>query len=112
MSTLIIIVLAVAVILVALVAAAVLTRRSAQPESNESQPAPEIDPEERRRQRQAAVDRGDDLLDRRVELDSRRGTLGGNVLLDDALQELAARHERGEISDAEFEVEKTRLLGG
>lgn len=46
--------------------------------------------------------------------DGTRGSRPGGALSDDAryqrLLELAERHERGEISDAEFTTEKKRIL--
>jgi hypothetical protein len=66
-----------------------------------------------RRQRQEVLDtRGSELIERRVELDARRGTLGGDAGLERALDELYHRLEAGEIGEQEFEVEKVRLLGG
>lgn len=111
MSTFIIAALAIAVIILAALAAVVYMRRDSE-ETPAPAPAPGPSADEVGRRRREAVDRGDVLLDRRVQLDSRRGTLGGNAALDDALQALADRHQRGEISDEQFEMEKTRLLGG
>jgi uncharacterized membrane protein len=66
-----------------------------------------------RRELEQAVDaRGSELIERRVELDARRGTLGGDVGLERALDELYKRLEAGEISEQDFEAQKVRLLGG
>lgn len=55
---------------------------------------------------------GTELLQRRVALDMRRGTLGGDSDLDAALEHLEQEWRRGTISDEQFEAEKLRLLGG
>jgi hypothetical protein len=66
-----------------------------------------------REARHHAVDElGTELIERRVELDSTRGTLGGDRALLEALDRLEERRRKGEISDDEFEAEKIRLLGG
>jgi hypothetical protein len=62
--------------------------------------------------RQAAEERGTELLDRRIALDDRRGPLQGNAWIDDAMAALEQRRDRGEISESEFESEKIKLLGG
>jgi hypothetical protein len=79
-------------------------------------PPPEIiedDDAEARRARQAlAAERGTELLERRIALDARRGTLGGDTQLYDALEDLQERLRSGQISEDEYEQEKVRLLGG
>jgi len=66
-----------------------------------------------RRSRQAALEPIEDaLLQRRVDLDARRGMLGGDNDLLEALDELERRRTAGEISETDFEAEKVRLLGG
>jgi hypothetical protein len=80
-------------------------------------PAPTVasTPAERaaRHARQTEVEtRGEELLERRVSLDSKRGTLGGDNTLYDALDELQKRRQEGQISEVEFEREKVRLLSG
>ena len=67
---------------------------------------------ERDARHQAVDELGTELIGRRVELDSRRGTLGGDRDLLEALDRLEERRRHGEISDEEFEAEKVRLLGG
>ena len=57
-------------------------------------------------------ERGSELIERRVELDARRGTLGGDAELLHKLELLEERRRKGEISEEAFEREKTRLLGG
>jgi hypothetical protein len=59
---------------------------------------------------QALEDRGTELLERRVELDVRRGALGGQTRIHDAFVELEQRLRAGEISEEEFEREKVQLL--
>jgi hypothetical protein len=56
--------------------------------------------------------RGQELLERRIELDSVRGPLMGNSAVYDAFIELEERLRSGEIDEEEFEREKLRLLGG
>jgi hypothetical protein len=56
--------------------------------------------------------RGQELLDRRIELDAIRGPLMGNTEVYDAFIKLEERLRSGEIDEAEFEREKVRLLGG
>lgn len=56
--------------------------------------------------------RGTELLHRRVDLDGRRGTLGGNTELYEAFERLEAELRAGTISESNFEQEKVRLLGG
>lgn len=70
------------------------------------------EPPESVERRRAAQELGDELLARRIALDSRRGTLAGNSELDDALVRLEEKARNGEISESEFEAEKVRLLGG
>jgi len=66
-----------------------------------------------RRSRQAALEPIENaLLQRRVDLDARRGMLGGDSDLLEALDELERRRVAGEMSEAAFEAEKVRLLGG
>ncbi len=68
---------------------------------------------EERRLRQQRIDlQGTELLARRVVLDGRRGTLGGDSDLLDAMSTLEERYHRGDITEDEFEAEKIRLLGG
>lgn len=67
---------------------------------------------ERRARRRSLQGQEDELLSRRVHLDQRRGTLGGDTQLYDALDHLEQQFEAGDISEDEFESEKVRLLGG
>jgi hypothetical protein len=66
-----------------------------------------------RRARQAVLEPIEqELLDRRIELDAKRGTLAGDSAVYDAFVELEHRLRSGEIGEDEFEAEKLRLLGG
>jgi uncharacterized membrane protein len=69
--------------------------------------------EEVRRERQRAAEAlGTELLDRRVQLDARRGPLAGYSQIDEEFRALEQRLQAGEITEEEFEREKSRLLGG
>jgi hypothetical protein len=50
-------------------------------------------------------------LERRAELDARRGALGGQSEIFDAFEKLEQRLRAGEITEDEFEAEKIHLLG-
>ncbi len=68
---------------------------------------------EARRARQAALEPIEtELLQRRIELDAKRGPLAGDSAVYDAFVELEQRLRSGAISEEEFEAEKVRLLGG
>ncbi|MGH2442533.1 MAG: hypothetical protein ACRDFX_05165 [Chloroflexota bacterium] len=88
---------------------ALIGRRTAAP-----QPAvPAVMPGElaARRARERALERQEiELLERRIELDGRRGPLAGDRSIDEALMVLEARFRSGEISEDQFEAEKIRLL--
>jgi uncharacterized membrane protein len=73
---------------------------------------PDEDAAERRARFDALDEHGTELLQRRVELDDRRGTLGGNEQIYAEFEELEARLRAGEISEDEFEQGKVRLLSG
>ncbi len=79
-------------------------------------PVPNVegpDDEAVRMARQRALEeRGEELLERRADLDARRGTLQGNSAVDEELDRLWERLRTGEIGEEEFEAEKIRLLGG
>ena len=62
--------------------------------------------------RRALREHEDELLERRIELDARRGTLMGESQIEDAFVELEDRLRAGEIDEDEFERQKVRLLGG
>jgi len=72
----------------------------------------EEEPAERRSRQAAREPIENALLQRRVDLDARRGMLGGDSDLLEALDELERRRVAGEMSEAAFEAEKVRLLGG
>jgi hypothetical protein len=77
-----------------------------------SSPEVEEDQQARHARHQQLDERGAELLQRRVDLDMRRGTLGGNTELYDALEQLESRLRAGDIGEDEYEREKVRLLGG
>lgn len=109
------IVFAVGILLVVVLSVGVLAMRrpprSLQPPVSPPESA-EDELEERRARKRVLQAQEDELLDRRVALDQRRGTLGGDTELFDALDHLERRFEAGDISEDEFETEKIRLLGG
>lgn len=97
-------------ICLALIGAVALTRRrhSALSEAPDNvPPSPHPSPE-----RELAQEIGTELLARRVELDARRGTLGGNSGIDAEFDRLQQQLRAGEISEEQFEREKIRLLSG
>jgi uncharacterized membrane protein len=98
-------------VVLAVVLAVVAIRRQPPPPPRVAGSRDE-NPAERHARFAALNERGTELLERRVELDDRRGTLGGNTQIYDAFEELEARLRAGDISDDEFEREKVRLLGG
>jgi len=73
---------------------------------------PQLDRAEWEAQHDLLDARGQELLERRIELDSIRGPLMGNTAVYDAFIALEERLRSGEIDEAEFEREKIRLLGG
>lgn len=75
-------------------------------------PEPQEDPAARAARHQVIDQRGTELLDRRVDLDQRRGTLAGDSAVYDAFDQLERRFHAGEMSEDEFEAEKIRILGG
>lgn len=106
---------AVVILLIVVLAVAVLALRR-PPRTAQAPDIPNVsvedELEERRARRRSLQGQEDELLDRRVQLDQRRGTLGGDRQLYDALDHLERRFEAGDISEDEFESEKIRLLGG
>ncbi len=106
---------AIAILLVVVLAVAVLAmRRPPRAAQAPTIPAVSVEDEleERRARRRSLQGQEDELLSRRVQLDQRRGTLGGDTRLYDALDHLERRFEAGDLSEDEFESEKIRLLGG
>jgi uncharacterized membrane protein len=99
-------------LVLALGLAAIALRREKSPPPPLREPERGEDPAERHARQQALDERGTELLQRRVDLDMRRGTLGGNTEVYQAFEELESRLRAGEISEDEFEREKVRLLGG
>lgn len=73
---------------------------------------PPIDREARAARQRSLEEHQDRLLDRRVELDSRRGALMGDDRIYGEFVALERRFRAGEIDEREFEREKLRLLGG
>jgi uncharacterized membrane protein len=101
------------IVLIVVIGFAVLALRRRHPYPPATIAAePEEDPAAREARHRAIDVRGSELLERRVELDARRGTLAGDAEVDDAFDRLEERLRSGEISEAEFEVEKVRLLSG
>ncbi len=99
-------------LLVAFVPVMMVLLAAAPPVDDIETGEPEEEPAERR-SRQAALEPIENaLLQRRVDLDSRRGMLGGDNDLLEALDELERRRAAGGMSEADFEAEKVRLLGG
>ncbi len=108
--TLVIVVVVAVFVLLAIALALYALRRQPAPS-----PPPIVEPADddlsERRARQAQLDEhGSELLERRVELDGRRGTLMGDTAIEDAFEDLERRRQQGDISDEEFEREKIRLL--
>ncbi len=65
-----------------------------------------IDPDE------DIADRTERLLNRRLDMDARRGPFGEYSHIYQELADLDAKHEAGKISDDDFAVEKRRILEG
>jgi hypothetical protein len=110
MLVLIAVVILLILLCLALVAAVALPRRrrsagSAAPDAVPPAPLPSAE-------RELAQEIGTELLARRVDLDARRGTLGGDAGLDAEFDRLQQQLRGGEISEEQFEQEKIRLLGG
>jgi len=107
-------IIAAIVVFAALVAGVVLhvaRHRGAAP--GEQTGAQEPTPDRERESRERAVEqRGAELLERRIELDSRRGMLGGRDDIEAELERLENRMQAGEITEEDFEREKIRLLEG
>jgi len=104
-----------AIVLVAVIVTAVvrmtITRPSRETEEKTTRPG---DAETAARAaRHAVVEaHGTELIERRVDLDARRGTLGGDTSLDDAFTRLQERLESGDITEEQFEHAKIHLFGG
>lgn len=99
-------------LVVAIISALLLVRGRRFPAALPTPVLPAADSRADETRRQAVQVQGSELLERRVELDSRRGTLTGDQQVFDALVEVQNRFQRGEISESEYEAEKVRLLGG
>jgi len=103
----------VVVLVLVLGAVAVLLLRRRQPAPMPvSEAAPIIDPAAEAARHRAIDERGSELLERRVDLDGRRGTLAGDSAIYDAFDRLEAQFRAGEITEDEFEARKVRILGG
>lgn len=103
----------VVVLVLALVTAAILLLRRRRPEPIPVPEAPpQIDPAAEAARHKAIDERGSELLERRVDLDARRGTLTGDSAVYDAFDRLEAQFRAGEITEDEFEARKVRILGG
>lgn len=100
-------------IIVVLAVTVIALRRPARPRMPVGPLPPSQEEVESRLVRRRALEgQEDELLHRRVQLDSRRGMLGGDSQLFDALETLEQRYQAGEIDEDRFEAEKIRLLGG
>lgn len=106
------VVVIVAVVLVAVVALFFYARRSRPLEPPGMPIAIPSGGLEQQARRQALQVHGNELLERRVDLESRRGTLTGDDQVFDALVAVQDRFQRGEITEDEYEAEKVRLLSG
>ncbi len=104
------------VVLVVLVVAGALTLILLRRTRTASLPVVETEPENNGAAREALhrviEERGTELLDRRVDLDARRGTLAGDSQVYDAFDRLQAQFRSGDISEEEYEAGKICLLGG
>ena len=106
-----VIVLLALLVLFAIASASLVLRRKPPAPPNLSARGEAIQEVRRERQR-AAEALGSELLERRVQLDARRGPLAGNSQIDEQFRELEGRLRAGEITEQEFEGQKARLLGG
>lgn len=108
-----VILVAVFVVLVVSVVVFVVNRRTARDDGDLPGLVSRREDVQARAARHAEAERrGTELIARRVDLDNRRGALGGDSQLDVALLTLERRFKEGEIGEAVFEAEKRRLLGG
>jgi len=104
-----------AIVLVVVIVAAVVRMTIARPRLETEEETTQLGDAETsaREARHAVVEaHGTELIERRVDLDARRGTLGGDTSLDDAFTRLQERFERGDITEEQFEHAKIRLFGG
>jgi uncharacterized membrane protein len=111
MSFVLFAVVAIFLILAAVIALYVWRRDEPMPPAQVS-PVPMEPAADRAARLHALEGRGTELLERRAELDSRRGALGGQSKIFDAFEKLEQRLRAGEITEDEFEAEKIHLLGG
>jgi hypothetical protein len=105
-------ILVIALIILGMAVALVVFRRRrvALPVPVETEP--QDDSATRAARHQVVEQRGAELLERRVDLDSRRGTLTGDSAIYDAFDRLEHKYRAGEISEDEFEAGKIEILGG
>lgn len=104
-----------AIVLVVVIVAALVRMTIARSslETEQETTRPEDAETSARAARHAVVDaHGTELIERRVDLDARRGTLGGDTSLDDAFTRLQERFTCGEITEEQFEHAKLHLFGG
>lgn len=104
--------LLIVVVILGLVLALVVFRRQRLTPPPPAQTAPQESLAAREARHQVIEQRGSELLERRVELDARRGTLTGDSSIDAALDRLEHRFRAGEISEDQFEAQKIQILGG
>jgi uncharacterized membrane protein len=108
----VLIALVVVFLFLATVIALYLWRRDEPMPPAEVSPLPTESAADRAARLHTLEDRGTKLLERRTELDARRGALGGQSEIFDAFEKLEQRLRAGEITEDEFEAEKIHLLGG
>ena len=97
-------------LVVSLVITPVLARRRREPAPPPPAPEAREDLAAREARHRLVDERGSELIERRVELDARRGTLGSYVDVNEQFTRLEERFKAGQISEDEFEAEKIRLL--
>lgn len=111
MAILVLVVLA--IVLAVGLGIAIVLRKQARTTTADVVPVEPAEDETTREARHRAVDQqGSELLERRVDLDGRRGTLTGDAGVYAAFDDLERRFRAGTISEDEFETEKVRILGG
>lgn len=104
--------LLIAILILGLALALVVARRRRRVPAPAVEPMPAENGAEREARHEFIEQRGTELLERRVDLDARRGTLTGDSGVNDAFDRLERRFRAGEISEDEFEEGKIRILGG
>ncbi len=104
-----------AIVLVVVIVTAVVRMtitRPTRPTDEQTTPLGDAETSERAARHAVVEAHGTELIERRVDLDTRRGTLGGDTSLDDAFTRLQERLERRDITEEQFERAKIHLFGG